>query len=154
MLKVYCHSAANINLIHRSSLVTFIHIHCCDSDPPMCPYRGIKILMGKSFQRDTEAVLSKKLNETTEELRRESHKAQTIRQEMEKMKQASGKAEQELAALQQKMQSLEAARAQDMDNLTAVQNKLKVSVWLWQHDIIIFHLSIFHKLHQSVPCSV
>ena len=83
-------------------------------------------LLGKSFQRDSEAVLSKKLNETTEELRRESHKAQTVRHDMEKMKQASGKAEQELAALRQKMQSLEAARAQDMDNLTAVQNKLKV----------------------------
>ena len=106
-------------------------IYCCDSDPSLCPYSEVNILLGKSFQRDTEAVLSKKLNETTEELRRESHKAQTIRQEMEKMKQASGKAEQELAALQQKMQSLEAARAQDMDNLTAVQNKLKVSVWLW-----------------------
>ena len=78
------------------------------------------------FQRDTETVLSQKLNEMTEEVRRESHKAQSVRQDMEKMKQANGKAEQELAALRQKMQSREAARAQDMDNLTAVQNKLKV----------------------------
>ena len=82
--------------------------------------------MGESFQRDTETVLSQKLNEMTEEVRRESHKAQAVRQDMEKAKQANGKAEQELAALRQKMQSREAARAQDMDNLTAVQNKLKV----------------------------
>ena len=83
-------------------------------------------MLGTSFQRDTETVLSQKLNEMTEEVRRESHKAQTVRQDMEKAKQANGKAEQELAALRQKMQSREAARAQDMDNLTAVQNKLKV----------------------------